>query len=119
MTEIETRTETLEELGMRKNLVVGVGLEVGVVEEIGTGRRLGVGVAVRMLDEREIRGESVVGVVIGIGIERGGAREAEAEAEIGIGIGIGIGRGAEAVAVGESRGGTKRLDSRGFVRLRS
>jgi hypothetical protein len=51
--------------------------------------------------------------VIGIGIERGGAREAEA----GAGIGIGIGRGAEAVAVGESRGGTKRLDSKGFVRL--
>jgi hypothetical protein len=51
--------------------------------------------------------------VIGIGIERGGATGAEAEA----GIGIGIGRGAEAVAVGESRGGTKRLDSRGFVRL--
>ncbi len=51
--------------------------------------------------------------MIGIGIERGGAREAEAEA----GIGIGIGRGVEAVVVGESRGGTKRLDSRGFVKL--
>ena len=48
MTEIGTRTETLEELGMRKNLVVGVGREVVVGEEIGTGRRLGVEVAVRM-----------------------------------------------------------------------
>lgn len=103
MTEIGTRTETLEEFGMRKNLVVGVGLEVVVGEEIGTGRRPGVEVAVRMREEREIRGESVVGVVIGIEIERGGAREAE----VGAGTGIGIGRGAEAVAVGESRGGTK------------
>jgi hypothetical protein len=45
---IEIRTETLDVLGMRRSLVVGVGREAGVVGEIGTGRRLGAGVAVLM-----------------------------------------------------------------------
>jgi hypothetical protein len=46
--EIEIRTESLDVLGMRRRLVVGVGLAAGVVEGIGRGRRLGVEVAVRM-----------------------------------------------------------------------
>jgi len=46
--EIEIRIETLEGLGMRRNFVVGAGLEAGAVGEIGTGigRRLGAGVVV-------------------------------------------------------------------------
>ncbi len=51
-TEIETRTETLGVLGMRRSLVVGVDLEAGVVGEIGIGtgigRRLVAGAVVRM-----------------------------------------------------------------------
>jgi len=46
--EIEIRTESLDVLGMRRSLVVGVGLAAGVVGGIGRGRRLGVEVEVRM-----------------------------------------------------------------------
>lgn len=47
-TEIEIRTERLDVLGMRRSLVVGVGLEAEVGGEIGIGRRRGAEAAVLM-----------------------------------------------------------------------
>jgi hypothetical protein len=44
--EIEIRTETLDVLALRRNLVVGVGLEAAVVGGTGTGTGIGIGIGI-------------------------------------------------------------------------
>jgi len=99
--EIETRTEILDVLVMRKRLVVGVAHGAEAVGGIGTGieQRGGAGVAVRMRDGTEILGETAAGAVTEIG--RGDVREAEVE------TGIERGREVEVEVVDGSPEGTE------------